>query len=210
MVGEPKTPLRIEDLGEPIRLSGEGGTIADLVSEMRDQPITVGTRKAEPSKIERFLKRNLRTVVRDGGMDVPEHVGLMHGSFRGIERTGEMPPVDQVCTWAEDVGLSADDQLILRGIAPAVVHAEPDIGRLTTEASDEHLVVRLTRDEASVARGALFILLGGPFCNMRHAAPDRDPFWEVPTFTGFQESDFQTVYDALLEAIGPIWTKTQP
>lgn len=36
IVGETKGPLRIEELGDPVKPIGEGGPISDFVSELRD------------------------------------------------------------------------------------------------------------------------------------------------------------------------------
>lgn len=36
IVGEAKGPLQIEDLGEPVKLTGQGPSTADIVSDLRD------------------------------------------------------------------------------------------------------------------------------------------------------------------------------
>jgi hypothetical protein len=77
----------------------------------------------------------------------------------------------------------------LRGIALAAQNATADLGQLTTtKASNDSLVVQLTRDEAKLLRGALNNILGGPY-----AIPE----WEFHTLLGFRTDEARVLLDAL-------------
>lgn len=153
-------------------------------------------------KIERFLRRNLRTVARQGGMTHPSSVELMHGSFVGLKRNNELPEFDELRVWAESEGLAEEDVLRLHGVLLAVDHGERNFGQLTSKAQAEDLIVQMTRDEGLVARSALFLLLYGPFCNFNgHSRADRDIFEDPWIITGFAERDFRYLLDALDEQI---------
>lgn len=155
-----------------------------------------------PPKIERFLRQNLRTTANRGGLDEPSNASLMHGSLRGLVRKGELPGWEELRAWAVDEGIQPDDVEALRGIRLAVAHSEHDVGQLTV-AVEDHLVLRLTRDEARIARSALGLMLFGPFCNHHGHRNHDDPFWEVHTLTGFWPDEYRTLYDAFNARLEP-------
>ncbi|MDO9441312.1 MAG: hypothetical protein Q7T73_10515, partial [Beijerinckiaceae bacterium] len=156
---------------------------------------------SEIPRTERFLCQNLRTVARQGGMEQRRSAWLMHGSFMGLKRTGALPAFAEIEKWARDAGLTPEDVLILKGVWASVEDGEPNLGRLSIQAREDDLVVSMTRDEAFVARQALFLLLYGPFCNTHDR--ERDSFWETHALTGVLEREFRVVFDALDEQLPP-------
>lgn len=156
------------------------------------------------AKNERFLRRNFRTVASRGGMVQPDNVHLIHGSLLGLRREREVPALDDLARWAEEEGVQPDDIQLMRGVALAVLYGERDFGRLAVEAPEGDLAVKLTVEESRAARGALFLVLYGPFCNFNgHRDNDIDPFWETHTITGFWEHDFRFMLDALDDRLPP-------
>jgi hypothetical protein len=95
---------------------------------------------------------------------------------------------------AAEEGWPQNQILILRGIALVAENATADLGELTTmRAADGTLVVRLTQDEAKLARAALAGTLYGPYSI---------PEWEFHTLMGFRTDEAQALLDALGRAIG--------
>ena len=163
---------------------------------------------SETPRIERFLRQNLRGVRALGGMEQRKAAWLIHGSFMGLKRTGELPAFAEIEGWARDVGLTPEDVLILKGVWVSVEDGEPNLGRLSIQARGDDLVASMTRDEAFVARQALFLVLYGPFCNTHDR--EKDSFREVHTLTGVNEREFRVVFDALDERLPPFDPAADP
>jgi hypothetical protein len=144
-------------------------------------------------RTERWIRRNLRTAARMGGVESADAVGLILGTLAALHRSGGALDEGTRDRWAVEEGWDEAALPVLRGIALAAEVALPDLGELTTtRAADGSLVVHLTRDEARAAHGALREVLLGP-----HAIPE----WEFHPLMGFRPDAARVVFDALGAAL---------
>jgi hypothetical protein len=131
-------------------------------------------------------------------LEDPERVGLLYGSLGALRRAGRTVAPDEARAWALESGWSSEAAWALSGIALAVRDGLPDIGTLSTgTAADGNLVVSLTRDEARVARSALFeVLYGLPDMHRDGGMNEGD----LHAIFGYDKLQANAVLEALNEA----------